>query len=958
MDGDRGRTVGSPGATGGVLHPLSFPPSTVTSATASSVLPRVLRATHGIRDGSSGPLTQGVCSGCSTDARILQPPLCGPQGIGRVPSSHRPFPTQCLCSYVSFQDGNSSLDPGFGPPGRLDVHHRSQGCIFTSSCTSRQPAVSSFCLGRSQPAIQDPLLWPLDGTSSIYTYDGTSGNSYAPARHPPSPVSGRLAVVGSFPRGSAGCSTELASPVHPPEHHDQLRQISLRTNASDCLLRNGNTVTIYEGFSHTGKDTQLSPGASQLHVFPSTASQDVAVVTRSHGILDSPSSGCTLKDACPTTSASSKMGQKTLRHCHPHRLASFNTSRSSLVGRGETSVARTDITSSYSRVPSFHRRLHHGLGLLPPQLHSRRTMDTRGGYATHQRAGTTSGGESLTPLSTTAQRPVGGTLCGQYHCISIPQTSRGYEIKIPKWGGSKDPAVGREPSDLPQDSIHQRSPECGGRRSKQTGTSSCHRVDASPGGLQRPVETVGSTIRGSVCHKPEFPAAGIRVTVSRSHGNSHGRLPIQLEPEGVVCLSSNGNNSTSDKQAPDISGHVSDSDCPILAQEGVVPRPPAVVGRCSTPPPTATRPATTATLSQVPPRSPVASADRVETVQRFLLHGGYSRRVAAFLARAHRPSTVMNYQSKWQTFRRWCKRTGHTSSKPSSHKFAEFLLYLHQDRHLSLSAIKGYKAMLQGVFSHRGVDLSSDQVLSSIIRACSRQVCRSGPKVPSWNLDVVLRALLTSPFEPMATADMRNVTMKTIFLVALATAKRVGELQALSAEVSKQGDDLILSYLPEFIAKTETPLHPLPRDFVLRSLSGVLGPEDEERLLCPVRALRWYQHRTQGLSRPRHLFVSVRDCSRPMSKAAISFFVRHLIKVAHQDFPDKLASLLKVRAHEVRAVATSLLWNTNRNLSDVMEAACWRTPSVFANHYLRLVQRSQGDSFGLGPVVAAGGVVP
>ena len=266
--------------------------------------------------------------------------------------------------------------------------------------------------------------------------------------------------------------------------------------------------------------------------------------------------------------------------------------------------------------------------------------------------------------------------------------------------------------------------------------------------------------------------------------------------------------------------------------------------------------------------------------------------------------------------------------------------------------------MLQGVFSHRGVDLSSDQVLSSIIRACSRQVCRSGPKVPSWNLDVVLRALLTSPFEPMATADMRNVTMKTIFLVALATAKRVGELQALSAEVSKQGDDLILSYLPEFIAKTETPLHPLPRDFVLRSLSGVLGPEDEERLLCPVRALRWYQHRTQGLSRPRHLFVSVRDCSRPMSKAAISFFVRHLIKVAHQDFPDKLASLLKVRAHEVRAVATSLLWNTNRNLSDVMEAACWRTPSVFANHYLRLVQRSQGDSFGLGPVVAAGGVVP
>ena len=46
--------------------------------------------------------------------------------------------------------------------------------------------------------------------------------------------------------------------------------------------------------------------------------------------------------------------------------------------------------------------------------------------------------------------------------------------------------------------------------------------------------------------------------------------------------------------------------------------------------------------------------------------------------------------------------------------------------------------------------------------------------------------------------------MKTLFLVALATAKRVGELQALSNCVAVQGDDMILSYLPEFAAKPES----------------------------------------------------------------------------------------------------------------------------------------------------------
>ena len=57
-------------------------------------------------------------------------------------------------------------------------------------------------------------------------------------------------------------------------------------------------------------------------------------------------------------------------------------------------------------------------------------------------------------------------------------------------------------------------------------------------------------------------------------------------------------------------------------------------------------------------------------------------------------------------------------------------------------------------------------------------------------------------FEPMETADMRHVTMKTQFLVALATTKSKGELQALSAAVSCRSGDWILSYLPEFVANT------------------------------------------------------------------------------------------------------------------------------------------------------------
>ena len=58
----------------------------------------------------------------------------------------------------------------------------------------------------------------------------------------------------------------------------------------------------------------------------------------------------------------------------------------------------------------------------------------------------------------------------------------------------------------------------------------------------------------------------------------------------------------------------------------------------------------------------------------------------------------------------------------------------------------------------------------------------------------------------------------------------------------------------------------------------IVGKDDEERLLCPVRALKFYYDRTKSLKvRPRNLFLSPRDTSRPLSKNALSLFLREAI---------------------------------------------------------------------------------
>ena len=145
----------------------------------------------------------------------------------------------------------------------------------------------------------------------------------------------------------------------------------------------------------------------------------------------------------------------------------------------------------------------------------------------------------------------------------------------------------------------------------------------------------------------------------------------------------------------------------------------------------------------------------------------------------------------------------------------------------------------------------------------------------------------------------------------------MGEIQALSLRTSWQGQDLLVSYLPEFIAKTDTEAYRTPREFRIKSLATIVGEEDEERFICPVRALSLYLHRTASDTRPRNLFLAVKCPSRPMSKAAISVFLRNTVKSP----PDSTCPEIKVRTHDIRSIAASMLMWKNCSVTSILRAA-------------------------------------
>ena len=285
---------------------------------------------------------------------------------------------------------------------------------------------------------------------------------------------------------------------------------------------------------------------------------------------------------------------------------------------------------------------------------------------------------------------------------------------------------------------------------------------------------------------------------------------------------------------------------------------------------------------------------------------GFSSSIASQASLSRRPSSRKAYQLKWQVYRAWCQSHGHSVSRPSLSKVADFLCWLHSAKNLGVSSIRGCRSMLSAVFRFQLPSLSSHPVL---------------------------------------------LTQKVLFLLAFATAKRVGELQALSSVVTFVHGDACLSYVPQFVAKSESLTRSIPRSFLVKSLSDFAAGLDDDLLLCPVRALRIYLDRISSLSPLRHrLFVSPRRPTRPLSKNAVSFFLRDVISSAGASRPE----VGRLRAHDIRGVSTSVAFHHNWSVFAVLESAIWSSSSVFSSFYLRDLQHEYDGLLSLGPFVAAG----
>ena len=219
------------------------------------------------------------------------------------------------------------------------------------------------------------------------------------------------------------------------------------------------------------------------------------------------------------------------------------------------------------------------------------------------------------------------------------------------------------------------------------------------------------------------------------------------------------------------------------------------------------------------------------------------------------------YQGKWQIFVEWCQEEQVPPDRVTIPQLARFFHHLRKDKQLSISAVEGYRAALNQVFTLKGMDLATSPEISLLFKHFRKTCPPRELKTTHWDVAFVLESLRGPPYEPLKSSSLKNLTLKTLFLLALASSKRVSELHGLSYEVShtRHWREMGFSFVPEFIAKTQDPskTEELFSSFTIPSLGDFTDFDKDELILCPVRAMKAYLKRTRPY-RPavKRLFVA------------------------------------------------------------------------------------------------------
>ncbi len=548
------------------------------------------------------------------------------------------------------------------------------------------------------------------------------------------------------------------------------------------------------------------------------------------------------------------------------------------------SSGRSSPRASIQACCCFNRRLCHGMGGHVQRARSRRALDRAPAAVAYQLPRVAGSMACSAPLQNAATREAYTGPLGQHCDRCVHQPPR--RSTLPSHVATRPPSphLESEASEVAsRRSCPRRAQSCS--RRALTSARPSGRMATPPRGTPADLETLRGRSGRPVCLPGHVSLPVVFLSV---RGDPRYRCTGMQLASGLtqICVSPSEPSRTDPVQGQGGRG-ASPLGCALLAQSDVVPRTDAP--RDS--PSLANSSEEGSTFSER--GHPLAPAPRLVESPRMVLGrdaevlSGLPPAVVNTITSARALSTRQAYRLKWNLFVDWCSPR---REDPRRCPIAVVLSFLQDglERRLSPSTLKVYVAAIAA--HHDAVDgksLGKHDLVIRFLRGARRLNPPRPHLVPSWDLPSVLSALRGAPFEPLQSVELKFLSLKTVLLSALATVKRVGDLQAFSVddsclEFGPADSHVVLRPRPGYVPKVPT----MPfRDQVV-NLQALPREEADPAiaLLCPVRALRIYVDRTQSFRTSDQLFVCFggQQKGRAVSKQRLAHWIVEAIVLAYQ----------------------------------------------------------------------------
>ena len=869
-----------------------------------------------------------TCASSRNGNRFLLNIFRSPKENRRLEANHKSKTSEQVSKETAFQDGLSKQSHKSSTTRRLGNISRSSRCLPTHTNSYKVQKISPLLrTGKSIP-IYVPLFRSHLGSKSFYQ-DGVSNCSTPQiAKCPSSRISGRLVRNKSVEKIATARQRKSAQSSCQTRSCDQARKISFSPKSKSNLYRGSFSVgqrnsmpNIRENSENRKSNSSCNSRTDSLHFSPSSGFNGFMHRTGSQCEViheTNTASSPALLEACNRRTSSKSSN-------NPVSVGSFE-----MVGKQRKSIEREAILPR-SQFKNFDNRcLQARLRRSPRKSHLSGHLVQRRTEDAHKSSGIESRSLVVPEISSTLKRSLCSSSVRQHYRGPIPESARRNKISTAMSVNMESFATSNKEQCNNQGSSYNRPFKCPGRQLKQ-GKGTSYRMDIERCSDSETVSGIGHTNDRPFRVRSKSQGRSILLVDTQSKSMEDRCSLSTMAKHECICVSPNRVDSQSASAHEEVP-LPADSDSSSVAEETLVHGSSSNVSSSSKETANNRGSFVSAQNKNCSSKSSNIQSDCMAAINRSFQNKGFSSKARKLMAASWRVGTQKDYSAKFRKFSSWCSEREIDPHSASIAQCADFLSYLFQSG-LKYRTIAGYRSMISAILPPvEGIAVGQHQDIIRLLKGVFNTRPPQKRLMPEWDLGKVLDLLASPVFEPISKISLKYLTLKSVFLAAISTFRRCGDLQAL--RIDKGFMNILpegIIFIREGISKQDRPGHIGKQIFIPCFKKNIK--------LDPKRVIQSYIKRTnQFRNGENRLFLSFNKPHKAVSCQTISSWIVSVIKQAYENQTD-----LKVKAHSTRAIGPSWALFKGASLNSVLEAADWSSEVTFKKFYFRQMDSQEWE---------------